>query len=278
MKSGDDDPEQEGLRQFCNLLVCLAMMVTPLGKNGKPKGPPYLRAFPGMVIDVDGHILWLSAGHIAQEIRDALTKRQVRIDDCSLIDWYGDRATSRTQIPFPLLEQDQHWEFKRPLGLDYWFVALRPMDTRLLAANGISPITEKTRYPDREPKCSMYAGLGLPLEAVKSVTMETIQGGFTVLGDLNPTLLHIRVPRRFETSVRWFRGTAPKREVIESIVGMSGGPIIGISANGRYWVVGIQSWWNNRTRVVYAMRMKDIFAKFRNLKLIAESEQSKTMT
>ncbi len=212
-------------------------------------------AYPGVVLRYRDAIYWLSAGHIRAEI-ECLTKHEkIRVEGYRLVDNYGPAPRSAEPIPFPLDDITQLHVYDKAEGLDFWLVELTPHYQKLLSSNGIVPISDSFWYPESAPDCDTFAMLGSPEEAVSQDAIPT-EYGFHLVGSISPTLLHVEVDEGWNEG-EWFVGNVPSQDVINTVVGMSGGPIFGFSGD-RYWVIAIQSWWNKNRRVIYGCWLRRI--------------------
>lgn len=131
-------------------------------------------------------------------------------------------------------------------------IALSPYYVRLLAANGAVALEEVNWARQDRVTFDFYAMLGFPEEFV-SETVNDAGEGFVY-----PTMfrVHRLEPPPEDTPVTRhprFVGRIDQELPLNSVKGMSGGPIFGftIGEDIRYWVVALQSTWRPTSRIVY---------------------------
>jgi hypothetical protein len=189
---------------------------------------------------------FITAGHAIHDIREA-EEHGLVVAGAELVDAFGAGAKFSQAIPF-------HFESAAcfaldQLGMDFGLIPLAPYYVRLLERNGIVPIRrENWIHQSGRAVRDRYTIVGLPKQ------WASLQGrsDFGFDGELCPTLISgtgnivevdfddVRIPQ--------FQGRIDlSGSGLESIVGMSGGPIHGPPA--KYWIVAILNAWTPSTGV-----------------------------
>ena len=152
--------DAEGLQYFCRHLVALCTTAVP--KSPNPEKPRFF-AGCGTLINIRGHIMFLTAGHILREVERALESDQYDIT-AALADTFGSGRKSDHPIPFDLKSAQFWYVDDEELGLDFGVIFLRPYYVNLLALNGIVALEERNWVRQDNVQFDGYAMLGLPAE------------------------------------------------------------------------------------------------------------------
>jgi hypothetical protein len=223
--------------------------------------------YTGFLLYEKGATIWVTAGHCMEEIEQVILADNDSYVDVTFrfIDTLHSNAVS--ELPPPFAYQDE--KFKAflvnrddqgiELGWDFGVIFLRSHYADLLSGNNIVPISEPnwTNVPE---KFDRYYMLGLPGERVKPVE----KGIYTA----RPSMFSIsRLDERPEcfktqTDSMFYAKIDPDSDV-ESIKGMSGGPILGVQfkdGQARYWVLAVQSQWLASDRMVCASPLAELRA------------------
>ena len=230
---------REMIRYFNKRLVAIAPKYR---LKGEPKNAaPYVKPYSATVIEFEGSLSLLTAGHVINDI-DALYKRpDIEVDGVWLLDDLNIDSTYHHPVPF-------EWETAAKVaidedGLDFGVVNLRPLFARALLANGVAPINEANWIKQRDNDAyERYFVLGLPEE--ENLPHRVPNGGNI---NVSPHLVFLEPANEVPESVplgkypiHVFRILLPQ---LDSVKGMSGGPIIGTRINDagdmRYWVLGV---------------------------------------
>jgi hypothetical protein len=228
---------------FSKHLIGLAVTFQPIGEDAIQS-----EIFSGCLIEFSDQIFLLSSGHNIPYLKEIM---QLPGDKTfSLVDYFGSQAKHHTSIPFLLtLDEIIHVD-NTDLGLDFCLIHLSEFYMRLLRANGVEVIRKKDWISIRPEDITVnHFLLGFPsslftngyklgsfgaqavITSVERVSDEeaSLDGKFfpRFVGKLNPD---------FDIS--------PK--------GMSGGPIFGMSLDGKkYWIVAIQSEWRKSESKIF---------------------------
>ena len=200
------------------------------------------------VMEVAGDWYLITAGHCLDKVE---TMRKLGYSvSAELFDGLASSSKFNTRIPFD-------YESSTPIsldefGADYGVMRVSYLYRKQLEANGIMALDEKgwkLRPEKYEPVAFLL--LGIPEEL-------TIQQGKVVM--YYPSIHSLKLlPERPdfipEPKVPTFYGKVDLGDDLQSIVGMSGGPVFSIQeSNGqiKYWLHALQSSWYRSERVVTA--------------------------
>jgi hypothetical protein len=213
--------------------------------------PPQFRAYAGTLIALGRGVHFVTAGHILSELHDGLRDDRIIILSVVLADTFG-MGRHGMPIPFDIKTAPMFFIDDDEAGLDFGVMLLRPYYVRLLAANNTVAIQEENWIHQHRVMFDGYLMLGLPEE----FTSNTVDAGG--IGQLSPTLpvakeLHAPPAGSLVTQYPEFIGTLAENFGLQSVRGMSGGPIFGINSRPpmRYWIVALQSTWSKDSRTVF---------------------------
>lgn len=243
---------QEVLRYYGRHLVAIVLAYRIRNANGELEPETHISCLTAFVISVNDHWHMLTAGHLIDTWRPAMASGyDVQIVRMSLADYFGIGATRREPLQFNLFEQPMRHAYSQRDDIDYAIIAITGSLRERLVANGILPLfvnESRTNYDD------MYGfGLvGFP-EELAGLESDDSEG---IIAGVQPVLVplrHVPLPTPRD------RRPAFIADVIDmgnqrSVVGMSGGPILGyrMGNDGRsqYELVAIQSQWNGVDRIL----------------------------
>lgn len=238
--------EQGILRYFGKHLVALCVAT----RQGE--APSRFTAYSGTLLRVDDTVLWLTAGHIIRQIEAALSSSEIAIDESVLADAFGETFVSEKPVPIDLRASRRFYR-DDDNGLDFGAIVLHPHHVRLLLANGVAVLEEANWVRQHNVTFEGYAMLGLPEEFT---SQELPESG---LATVSPTMITVR---RLEEEPEGHKLASPRLTArildpipLTSVVGMSGGPVLGFAGNEkelRYWIVALQSAWLEKSRTTFA--------------------------
>lgn len=236
-------------RHYINLTCVDSGEHAKISNAGKPKR----YNFSAFVVDVEGVLLAITAGHVFADLKKAVSKGAILSDwaiDDSMVADHGFPA-------YPVevnLERDTL--FFHEDGLDYGAYLLDSMASIALERSGIVPIKQEQWDAEDLEDFSFWTLVGLPTEfATLSHDKLSLKSHVTVrlipLSERPANLLATKHPRLFarvdfESVAEWERQF--------DIGGMSGGPIFGTrqppqGSSYDYRLIGIQSAWDQRENV-----------------------------
>lgn len=240
--------DSDAIAFFCRHLVGLCVTYERDGDDSIE-----FAAYSGTLILVEDNVFFLTAGHILKDLDEVRKRTDIKITSAVLADTFGHKRISNLPIPFDLnsahlihIDDDNE-------GLDFGVIPLSPYYVRLLAKNGVISLQEENWVHQQNVRFDAHAMLGFPEEfSSKQVN----DAGEAIV---SPTMFRVHrqdaLPEDSrKTSYERFVGKIDRDNPIQSVKGMSGGPIFGFKIDGddiRYWVVALQSSWNPSTRIVY---------------------------
>ena len=253
---------------FFNLVLRHCVNITVFDRTeGKTahenRGVGRLLIISGFVISVDGKWFLITAGHCLRNI-EASREAGQNYHSWELDD--GTRPNAQAALPIPF-DYDNIPKFAivdKESGVDYAAFYLRPYYQNLLVANGIQPFPDPWRK-DITGDFTAYILLGVPNETIEAKITDD-----GIYQRCRPTAIGLtRIDQPTGVLIRgdWFYAKLPDANgeyYVDSIEGMSGGPIIGFGKGNDdrpcYWVLALQSSWDRSKREIRACPIA-IFAK-----------------
>jgi hypothetical protein len=240
------DPELiKWLRFFCSHLVALCVTFS---KKGAPE-TTWFKSFSGTLLRVGERAYFLTAGHILRNLYEGI-ENGVQIHGSLLVDSFGPNPVSHEPFPFDLPNEPHFYIDEPEQGLDFGVISLRKYYIRLLEANRLAFIDEQN-FRAVPAEFDAYFMLGFPQELSSEKVSESGTAKF------EPVMISIQkkeaLPEDTTSSLNpQFVGKIDP-DFLETIHGMSGGPIVGYKKgpSDRYWIIALQSaWFRNRREVV----------------------------
>ena len=212
------------------------------------------------VVSVKDTWFLITAGHVLKEIQTAKEQGQ-QIQGWFLDNSMSDRATDNHATYFAFDRAEKFFYFDEEEGYDYAFIELDYL-TRLNLEIGITALSEQAWRQSLPSKFDEYFLLGVPDESVEqdlnsaSVTKTLVSAPLDKLGSEELANIASNIPLKDGLFYGQLHPVPEgAKNIPQSIVGMSGGPIFGLKhfdENSRYWVIAIQSWWNRESRIIRA--------------------------
>ena len=251
----DQGGKEKLLEFFCRHLVALCVTYREV-RGGVPVEKTSFFACPGVVLCIHGLCSFLTAGHALEDLSAHLERGEIIIESAVLADTFGPGAMSETPIPFDLKNEPRFFIDDEEEGLDFGLIALRPYYVALLAKHGIIALFEENWINQSRVQFDAYAMLGLPEEFITCEEGSSRNG--SVVGKVAPTVIGVKTIDRLTEDIKpttypRFMGQLHENLPLSSIVGMSGGPILGFRYGppATYWVVAIQSSWLRSKGIVF---------------------------
>lgn len=232
------------IRFFARHFVAMRWFELP-SKDAQPsQGKPHIASC--FVVAIEGFWILITAGHVLADIESAQKAGQIfkrfHLDD----GWA--KPNPFDSIPFDFDGAVKGYVYNDDSGDDYGYIVLRQNTVSLLEANGIVPLTENfwEQLPDVYEAVFL---IGIPAEFTKyeqTVTQTEITSSLVVFAvELTPTppSVFIKPRERFYGRIAKLIIGEDER-VLQSLDGMSGCPLIGLTLNedyGEYWLLGVQS-------------------------------------
>lgn len=217
----------------------------------------------GFLLELHDYLFWVTAGHCLKDDLDArIFDGSVRVVGGGFMDYFGHEASHWHLVPF-IYECGRGFYVEQPkYGLDYALIALDSLKAKALAANGVKVVSRHNWIHQPNIQFDFYRMLGIPKDQVHR---RRLPDG-TVDVQVRPVLaaLH-RIDRSVLTewpsgmttapSDDWFIGRLDPQVDLETLEGMSGGPIYGFRRNAEgqltYHVVALQSRWWTKSRTIF---------------------------
>jgi len=242
--------------EYCRYLVSLAGLRYDTNENGEPKDPANSFFCSCFLLSLKGQWYLVTAGHILRDMsRQAQAKKSV-YQNFLLADAFGPYAPNRDQIPFDFDGAQKVFKFDKNTGMDFAFIALRPMYQKLLAANNVIAVTEADWQRRKYTRFEQYFMLGFQDEIVERHVVPR-RNDYVVHGKPIPVFIHIarlKEPPESEARLKsWgFVGQIDGAHLVGDLAGMSGGPIFGITSGLRkHGIAAIQSGWLPTSRITF---------------------------
>jgi hypothetical protein len=234
------DEEKTHLKQLCCHIVVLA------GSYQLKNKPEDTLAFSysGCILTNGKDWIWATAGHCFQNLEAAMNHIESKSFQCWLVDYFGASATHKDiPVPFNPLDYsplwiDQDW-------IDFGFVVLPNNVKKCLEKNGILPLTNVNHTPAEISLFEGFTLVGIPDEWRTPVIL---QGKFEG-ASIRPCLLPIGKVSNLDNRLE---GKILHKGNLDSVVGMSGGPLFGYRTQGgqiTYELVGFQQSWDKKETV-----------------------------
>lgn len=262
--SNDNSTIQEAFAFYAQHLVGLGLLAQPLGPDGNPKGRATCFFKSGFIMEFGRarNWYWVTAGHVIQGIETDVKKGQAETRDFRLIDSYGLGAVDTNPVPFDFDGAWKHAVVDDEAGLDFGVVELRAIYKESLRRNGIVPVRVKDWRNLDEVEFEGFFILGLPDDTIVR-SERGMSDGYVITGRAPPSAISVhpmaRPPKELETTHPRYIGKINKKWPAGSIVGASGGPVIGIvKGYGSQRVIAVQSGWLKTKRITFACPLQVI--------------------
>ncbi len=208
----------------------------------------------GFLLELDGLLFWVTAGHCLKELDEKINNKLVRIVDGGYLDYFGSEACHHHMYPFIYRPGEAFYVENPTTALDFALITLNGLQIRCFLENKNVPIGRANWEHQASLQFDFYYMLGIPADAVVT---KTHAGEATCMAA--PVLIAID---RLDSPVAhgalsndWFAGKIAAGVTRTDIKGMSGGPIYGFRkiADGRlaYHVVALQSRWLPVSRIIF---------------------------
>jgi len=237
--------------------------VLPLALSFRHRAQPYREVATGFLIDVSGHLLWLTAGHVVRELGLVLTRPDYAVERMLWLD--------RWDIPgaeaLPAHNRDPRMYSEYGEGIDIGALHISGLDEcHLRQGQRVEIMSEQAWSNLHLSRPEGYYLIGYPREW-KQVDSDTLSGRGTRVS-LSVTLACLPVQRIRRPSPDreegWDDPDAFYGEILayakgdedqpRDIVGMSGGPLFSIERDVRdrlrYHLVGLQASWSSSKRQI----------------------------
>jgi len=229
--------------------------------------------FSGFLLRYNSYLLWITAGHVIDQIKRILSDKSLSVIRVRWADGVDiPRAEALPADPFDIGRNSFSLLHD---GIDFGAVLISGLNELNIVTNGRTQImTERAWNLIDEAKPEGYYLLGYPDELNETSIKKT---GNQINGSAFAGLAYVPIQRidkiaSNENKEFWSKSSAFYGQMIpfidapdvhlESIVGMSGGPLLGIQRDNeghiRYYLYGVQSGWLRGQRIIRAESVKQI--------------------
>jgi hypothetical protein len=237
------------MQHFGKHVVGLACKITRPNTPLEPgKEHEEFHFFSGGVFAVKGSWWIVTAGHVFEELEEGVRGGHVVVHQQFFIDYFGVAAEGQKPIPCDFMAMRKVWKYDR--GLDFAVIPVPNYYRTLLEKNHIKPLDENAFAPPSDVMHYQYRIFGCP----KHFTSQSrLTRDDPLVGHVKPTFPVVK-REVDDTSCDYpmFKGVIS--EGLESVVGLSGGPILGLAEyKGQhiYNVMALQSKWLKSTREIW---------------------------
>ena len=220
--------------------------------------------YSGFLMILADRLYWVTAGHCLKGLDKRIRRREATVVRCSLMDCFGWEARHLEPIPFAYeLDRGVYLDDGK-LGMDFALVPLDGNTCDLLAANKVKAIGRENWIHQEKMEFDFYRMLGIPRDCAgaapqsggdEGIQMRTV---LIAVDRLEPSAVSNA------SSADWFIGRINPEVTIETIEGMSGGPIYGFRRTPAgqlvYHVVALQSRWRPESRIIFGCNVR-LFAE-----------------
>lgn len=238
----------ELINAFSKHLVGLHINYQPISKEiSSDNSRSYL--YSGFLLLVRDILLWVSAGHVLEEIEDLFEYQQdglIQQLKLRLIDGIVFEKKFLEPIPLIFHKTRSYYEYLQDIRIDFGIYKLDLLSRKTLEEKGMIPFS-KGRKISKE--INNFFLVGFPNELIFYI-------GTTI--KIEPSLIKVtpiiesdESPSKFPQD-RKLAFKLPEDCDLENIKGMSGGPIIGIRDNKihPHTLIGLQSTWDVDKRII----------------------------
>lgn len=202
------------------------------------------------VVEVEGHWILITAGHVIEEMRAAIDAGAL-LHDFNLHD-----KLAGNDFPFsvPYHFDVEDWAAIDLDGADYAAAPLSMLFTAALMSGGIRPIEENAWGQDPLEQYPYWLLVGIPAETLsESHGRQLLKLTVMPLAPSEPPAnAALGQPGR-KVFAKLITQPGLDGAIVDDIAGMSGGPVFGLRPNDHrmlYWIIGVQSSWYPSSRVV----------------------------
>jgi hypothetical protein len=212
------------------------------------EGKTYRLPSTGLLIDSDGSLVWLTAGHVIEGIRGLLADTSKPVLDIRWLDRYPDKVAQTLPVPRRAVSSLSMYQDRQDFGA----ILLTPYEASILRNNpSLRPMPVKRAPPGSPRAIEGYILVGFPWEqaTVTETPVSSSQSSVTLTSDLACLPLEmVESPRTATKDQFWDDQDAFYARVLdytddpgalpEDLRGMSGGPIFSFyrTDQGTLWV------------------------------------------
>ena len=216
--------------------------------------------YSGVPVIHDDKWYVLTAGHSIAPYVDAIAKQQIFSTGVSLVDSLGTDDPVSPAFPFEIKDNFDFAIDEPEIGLDYAMLRLSQNHVDLIKTNVVTPLKMELSDSGGLLLDRNHVAMGFPTE--KTDLLSVNPGGINDIY-LKPYSVPILRNNNDDCEFPRFVGRIKNMDNLDSIVGISGGPIFCFSDDGkRYTIAAVQSRWDPKTKTVYATEISSIIRHF----------------
>ena len=247
------EPEKSATSFMGRHFVGLACTYESLNSDGSVfhRGTAF---FSGFIVDFLGRWYWAGAGHCLQKLDRGVDQGKLRIISGNYIDYLGFEAEHFHPYPYVYTPGDGLYLYRPTLGIDFALIPLDGLMQASFQANRVMPVGRENWIHQHRLDFSFYRMLGIPECRIVTEAPSEKAGGVGI--GLAMLAIEELSEAPDDDHPGMFVGRIHPEASIETIEGMSGGPIYGFRFDEqgglRYHVVAVQSSWLPQQRIVFA--------------------------
>jgi len=204
----------------------------------------------GFVLRLHDRLFWVTAGHcLKSELDKPIREGKLRVFNCGFADYFGDQAQDTHNIPHSYALGCAFYIDDESRGLDFGVIPLDYLTIQNLAANGIKYVSRENWIHQPGIRFDRYAMFGIPSH------LTVVEHGEAGAMSAKSRAALLWIDHVESDDQNWFVGQIHSDHRIESIKGMSGGPIYGFrvdeAGQWTYHVVALQSRWKPDSRTIF---------------------------
>lgn len=217
--------------------------------------------FSGWLLEVQDTLFWVTAGHCLRDLDQQINDKDVEIVRFLLKDDLGYMAQFPHPVSYPYEPGRAFYVYDQEDGLDFAIIPLKGLYRQNILKNGNVAITRENWIHQKGLEFKFFRILGIPEDCVFNdpkpdgtsvLRMQTVMMAVNQITFQDAIDAKTKHPAR---SDEWFIGRCDPGTGDQTVVGMSGGPVYGFrydeSGALSYHVVALQSWWDEKQRIVY---------------------------
>lgn len=262
----------QSARAASTLLQWFRRHVVPLLVAGEVNENIQHNVYAGLLLDHGETLVWLTAGHVVDELRTILASPTFKLSAIAWLDEFDAKNAEnvrlhRTDIPM------NSW---RAAGLDVGVILPSELDTgNIRKNNGVSPVNSVIWENLKQAKPEGYYAIGFPRPWSKHE--QKLLSNKQILHTINADLIclpleEVSPPVEFSEDPKWSNKEAFYGKILpftddptfemDDLKGLSGGPILSVERDSRgrigYRLVGIIDSWAPAQSIIRAEPINQI--------------------
>jgi hypothetical protein len=244
------------LKRISPHIVALTGQAVPVDASGNPKGRKQFFSHSGFVIRYSGLWVYVTAGHVLRQLDEQIRDKKIKLLHSHLGDYFATDLDVGFAAPFDYPNAMKLYIDDDKLGVDVGFMLISPLYQASMIDRKVQPFVMDGWESVMPRNFKRYVLVGLPEEKFDRSTRIGVKGE-SIIGAVRLALMMAwesdAVPKQKpQPENPWLAIQLGDDGRVNNIVGMSGGPILGILIEEDcYTVAGVQSWWDPERRVCF---------------------------